>query len=317
MSTLENQKMRAVTISNYGGQDQLKLVEIDVPAISPTDVLVKVHAASVNPVDWKIREGYLAEMLPHTLPLTLGWDFSGEVVAVGETVTDWAVGDLVYSRPEIVRNGSYADYIAVAANEIATKPQSLNHQFAAAVPLVTLTAWQALYDLAQVKEGDKVLIHAGAGGVGIAAIQLAKLKGAYVYTTASERNVELLKDLGADEVINYKTEDFSTLKDIDVVFDTMGGDVLDNSWGTLKKGGYLVSIVQPPEEEKAKALGVNAEFCFVQPNAAQLGEIGALIDDGKIKVLIDSVYRLDEVAQAHQKSEAGHAQGKIVIQVAD
>ncbi len=309
--------MRAVQIKAFGGIDQLECVNTAIPSINKDEVLVKINAASVNPVDWKIREGNLAEVFPRTFPLTLGWDFSGEIVALGENIQNWSVGDQVYSRPDLARNGSYAEYISVVASEIANKPQSLDHQHAAAVPLVTLTAWQALYELAQLKVGHRVLIHAGAGGVGIAAIQLAKLKGAYVYTTASSSNTQFLQELGADEVIDYKLEDFSKLRELDVVFDTLGGEVQDKSWQTLKKNGFLVSIAQSPEQEKATRFGVRSEFCFVQPSSDQLTEIAALIDSHKLKVVIDSVYPLDEIVQAHQKSETGHTRGKIVLQVAN
>lgn len=317
MKISNDTQMRAVQIHKYGNAAELELQEIAIPSPSEGEVLVKVHAAAVNPVDWKIREGYLAEIIPHQLPVTLGWDFAGEIVAVGQNVNAWSVGDAVYARPDLLKNGSYAEYIVVAANEIAAKPQSLNWQKAAAVPLVTLTAWQSLNDLAQIKQDDRVLIHAGAGGVGIAAIQLAKQAGAFVYTTASSRNVDFLKELGADEVIDYTQADFSKLTDLDIVFDTLGGEVLAKSWGTLKQGGQLVSVAEVPNEEMAATHQVKAHFCYAQASAEQLAEIANLIDAGKLQVVIDSVYRLEDVAQAHQKSETGHVRGKIVIQIED
>ena len=312
---MNEDQMRAIRIHNYGGSEQMELESIAVPEPAAGEVLIKVHAAGVNPLDWKIREGYLAEIIPHTLPLTLGWDFAGEIVAIGQDVEKWHVGDAVYARPDFSKNGAYAEYITVSADEIALKPETLSWQKSAAVPLVTLTAWQALHDIGQLKHGDRVLIHAGAGGVGIAAIQLAKQAGAIVYTTTSSRNIEFLKRLGADEVIDYTQQDFSTLADLDIVFDTMGGEVLEKSWGTLKKGGHLISLAEIPSEDLAAKHEVSANFCFVQANPDQLSKISKLIDSGAITVEVDSVYRLDDIAKAHEKSESGHTRGKIVIQI--
>jgi NADPH:quinone reductase-like Zn-dependent oxidoreductase len=306
---------KAVRIHAFGGLDQLVYEDAPVPKINADDVLVKVHAASVNPVDWKIREGYLKDFIPHQLPLTLGWDFAGEVVAVGEQVKNWKIGDAVYARPDLGRDGSFAEYIAVRGSEIAAKPASLNWQQAAAVPLTALTAWQALYEIANLKAGERVLIQAGAGGVGSFAIQLAKLRGAHVYTTSSSRNIELLKSLGADEVIDYTSRDFSQLRDLDVVFDTLGGEALDKSWQTLKRGGRLVSIVSNPDAQTAEQHGVTPLFCFVQPSESQLKELAALIDGDKLQLVIDSVYDLKDTAKAQEKSQTGHARGKIIVQV--
>lgn len=311
------QTMQAIRIHQYGNAEQLCLDTIPRPTLRPHDVLVKVHAAAINPVDWKIREGYLAEMLGHTLPLTLGWDFSGDVVAVGEQVTQWQVGQAVYSRPDITRDGSYAEYIAVDADDIALKPQCLTWQQAAAVPLAALTAWQALYDTAKVKKGDRVLIQAGAGGVGCFAIQLAKLRGAYVYATTSTKNVDFVKDLGADTVIDYQKDDFSTLRDLDVVFDTLGGEHQSRAWITLKHGGYLVSIVDTPDTEIADSHQVRSAFCFVQPNSEQLTALTALFDADKLRVEIDHVFPFNQVAAAHEKSESHHARGKIILQITE
>lgn len=315
MNTIDEGQMKAVRIHNYGGPEQLKLESIAIPYPAADEVLIKVHAAAVNPLDWKVREGYLAEVIPHTLPLTLGWDFAGEVVAVGENVEKWRVGDAVYARPDFSKNGAYAEYITVSADEIAAKPETLSWQKSAAVPLVTLTAWQALNDIGHLKHGDRVLIHAGAGGVGIAAIQLAKRAGATVYTTASSLNIEFLKRLGVDEVIDYTQQDFSKLTDLDIVLDTMGGNVLEKTWATLKKGGYLVSTAEVPNQELAARHEVNANFCFVQANADQLSEIANLIDSGDLTVEVDSVFHLEDIAKAHAKSESGHTRGKIVIQI--
>lgn len=306
---------QAVRLHEYGDRSVLKLETAPIPTLNPDDVLIKVHATSINPVDWKIRKGYLKTMIDYPLPLILGWDVAGEIVAVGTQITDWKIGDAVYSRPDISRDGAYAEYIAVRGNEIARKPKSLDWQSAAAVPLAALTAWQSLFQFANLQAGERVLIHAGAGGVGTFAIQLAKSRGAYVYATSSTRNLELLRELGADEAIDYTQTDFSQLRDLDVVFDTMGGEIQNKSWQTLRQGGRLVSIINPPDQALAAQHGAIPLFCFVQPNAAQLDELTQLLDAGKLKVIIDSIYPLTEIAAAHEKSESGRARGKIVIQV--
>ena len=308
--------MKAVQISKFGDQSVLELNDIAIPTPAENEVLIKVKAAAVNPVDWKIREGYLQPMLNHSLPLTLGWDVAGEVVAAGAQVTNLKMGDAVYSRPNIAKNGSYAEYMTAVADEVAVKPTSLSWQEAAGVPLTGLTAWQSLYELTNVQANERVLIHAGSGAVGQFAIQLAKLRGVYVYTTTSAKNTDLVLGLGADQAIDYHQEDFSELKDLDVVFDTIGGETLANSWATLKQGGRLVSIAGKPSEELAAKHGVSAFYCFVQPSSEQLNEITKLADAGRFKVNIDSEFPLDQVAQAHARSETGRAQGKIIINVA-
>ncbi|MDN3650229.1 NADP-dependent oxidoreductase [Reinekea marina] len=307
--------MKAAQINRYGDQRAIEINTIAVPSPNADEVLVKVKSAAVNPVDWKIREGYLQDMLNHNLPLTLGWDVAGEIESIGENVKELKVGDAVYSRPEITKNGSFAEYMTISANEVALKPASLSWQEAAGVPLAGLTAWQSLYELTQLQAGDRVLIHAGSGAVGQFAIQLAKLRDAYVYTTTSARNTELVLSLGADQAIDYHHEDFSELRDLDIVFDTVGGETLDKSWETLKKGGRLVSIISPPSEEKAGQHQVSAYFCFVQPNSQQLAELSKLADAGKLLVNIDSEFTLEQTHLAHERSETGRAQGKIIVNV--
>lgn len=311
-----NTTMKAVQINEFGGQDVLQLNDIAVPTAAPDEVLIKVKAAAVNPVDWKIRMGYLQEMLNHRLPLTLGWDVAGEIVALGDNVSHFKIGDEVYSRPDISKNGSYAEYQVVSAHEVALKPKSFTWQQAAGVPLAALTAWQSLFEFAQLKSGEKVLIHAGSGAVGQFAIQLAKLTGATVYTTTSSVNTDLVLGLGADHTIDYRKEDFSTLRDLDVVFDTIGGDTQANSWKTLKQGGRLVSIAEVPDQATAQQHGVTASFCFVQPNSYQLTRLAEYADNGQLIVNIDSEFNLDQVPAAHARSETGRAQGKIIINVA-
>lgn len=307
--------MQAVRQTSYGHRDVLEYGSAPVPSIAADDVLLKVHAAAVNPVDWKIREGYLQAMIPFDMPLTLGWDVAGEVVAVGADVSGWQVGDAVYSRPDISRQGAYAEYVAVRASEIAKKPVSLNWQEAAAVPLAALTAWQALFQFANLQAGEKVLIHAGAGGVGLFALQLAQWRGAEVWTTTSTKNIEFVKAHGANHVVDYTQANFADLRDFDVVFDTLGGEVLANSWQVLKAGGRLVSICDTPDADIAAQHQVVAHFCFVQPSAEQLDQLTDLLNTGVVKVVIDRVYPLADAAQAHERSESGRARGKIVLQV--
>lgn len=308
--------MKAVQIHTFGGREVLELNDIAIPEAKQGEVLIKIHAASVNPVDWKIRQGYLQPLLNHALPLTMGWDVSGEVVAVGGGVIHLKVGDEVYSRPNIANNGSYAEYMTASAEEVALKPKSLTWQEAAGVPLAGLTAWQGLYELANIEAGEQVLIHGGSGAVGQFAIQLAKLRGATVYTTTSARNTDLVLSLGADHAINYQQVDFSELRDMDVVLDTIGGEVQGKSWKTIKPGGRLLSIVQTPDEAVAASHGVTASFYFIEPDRSQLEEMARLADAGKLVVNIDSEFSLDQVADAHERSESGRAQGKIIINVA-
>lgn len=309
-------KMKSIQIHGYGDASVLKYEDAPVPAIGENEVLIRVIAASVNPVDWKIREGYLQKMITYSMPLILGWDVSGIVEAVGVKTNLFKVGDLVYSRPDIKRNGTYAEYVAVRETEISIKPRTISHMEAASIPLVGITAWDALFTKAKLKTGDRVLIHAGAGGVGSIAVQLAKAHGAHVITTASAKNTALLESLGADEVIDYRSQNFAeTLKDVDVVFDTQGGQVQDASWAVLKRGGILVSISSPPSAEKASAVGARGEFLFIEPNAKVLTSLAEYIDTGKIRPIVGAEYALKDVAKAHALSQAGHTVGKIVIHI--
>lgn len=310
--------MKAVRIHAYGGLDVLHYENVPMPKLRPDDILIRVRAAAVNPVDWKIREGYLQNVLKHTLPLTLGWDVSGEVVEVGPQAARFKVGDEVYVRPDIERDGGYAGYIAVKADEAAYKPATLDHPHAAAVPLAALTAWQVLVDAAQLQAGQTVLIHAAAGGVGSLAVQLAKARGAHVIATASAVNTGLVAELGADQFIDYTRTRFEeVVKEVDVVFDTLGGDIQERSWQVLKPGGILVSVVSPPCKDTAAKRGLRQAFVFIHADGRQLSAIGRLIDEGKMKPLIHTILPLAEVRQAHAISEGGHARGKIVLHVAD
>ncbi len=310
--------MKAVRIHAYGGPELLHYEDVPRPVLNPDDILIRVQAAAVNPVDWKIREGYLQGFLNHRLPLILGWDVSGEVVEVGPEAAGFNIGDAVYARPNIERDGGYAEYIAVKAGDAALKPTTLNHDHAAAVPLAALTAWQALVDAAQLQPGQTVLIHAAAGGVGSFAVQLAKARGARVIATASAVNIGIATALGADQFIDYTRIHFEeVIKDVDVVFDTVGGDTQDRSWQVLKPGGILVSIISPPVAETAAAHGVRSAFVFVQPAGRQLTAIAQLIDEGRMQPVIHMILPLSEARQAQVISQGGHTRGKIVLHVAD
>ena len=308
--------MQAVRIHTYGGPEVLKYEEVPLPKPGPGEALVRVHAAGVNPVDWKIREGYFKGRLKHSLPLILGWDLSGVVEATGSGVEGLKKDDEVYSRPDTARDGAYAEYIAVRETEVALKPKSIGHIHAAAIPLAALTAWQSLFDSAGLRAGQKVLIHAAAGGVGSFAVQLAKWKGAYVIGTASKRNQDVVRKLGADETLDYQTTRFEdVVHDVDVVFDTIGGDTQKRSWKVLKKGGILVSIVGPASGEEAAAHGVRQASVFVQPSATQLTELAKLVESGKLRPVVETVLPLSEARHAHELSQAGHTRGKIVLRV--
>ena len=308
--------MKAIRIHNYGGPEVLKYEDAPRPKPQAGEVLVRVHAAGVNPIDWKVREGHMKDFWPHKFPLIPGWDLSGVVEELGKGVSRFKIGDELYCCPDPTRNGAYADYIVVRESQLAPKPKSLHHIRAATVPLAALTAWQSLFDTAQLQPGQRVLIHVGSGGVGHLAVQLAKWKGAYVFATASTKNQDLLHKLGVDEPIDYTQQRFEDVtRNIDIVLDTIGGETQKRSWSVLKKGGVLVSLVQPPSEEKAKELGVRAVFVGGQPNGAQLAEIAKIIDSGKLAPIIDRILPLSEARRAHELSRSGHTRGKIALRV--
>ncbi len=310
------ENMKAVRIHQYGGPEVLIFEDAPRPEPGSAEVLIRVHAAGVNPVDWKIRAGYLKDIRPYTLPLILGWDLSGVVEAMGPGVVKFKKGDEVYSRPDSSRNGAYAEYIAVKEAEVAFKPKLIDHVHAGAIPLACLTAWQAIFDTAGLSAGQRILIHAAAGGVGSFAVQLAKWKGAYVIGTASEENQDFLRELGVDEPIDYEETQFEDLvRDVDVVFDTMGGDTQKRSWKVLKKGGFLVSIAAPPSAEEAAKIGVRQAFIWMAPNSAELTEIAGLVDSGKLKAVVETIMPLSDARQAHELIQMGHTRGKIVLRV--
>ncbi len=308
--------MKAVRIHTYGGLDVLAYEDAPCPMIGNDDVLIRVHAAGVNPIDWKVRLGYLAGWLKHTLPLTLGWDVSGVIEEVGANVQGLAAGDAVYAMADPAHDGAYAEYAAVSASLVAAKPAGLDHVHAAAVPLAGLAAWSALFDAAGLTSGQSVLIHGAAGGVGTFAVQLARWRGAHVLGTASARNLPLLHQLGADEPIDYNATRFEDVAaNLDVVFDTVGGETQHRSWAVLKPGGILVSIAEAPSQAEADADGVRGRFVSGAPNLQALREMASLIDAGRLEPVVSAVFPLSEARQAHALSESLHVQGKIVLQV--
>jgi len=310
--------MKAVTIHKYGSADELIYEGATDPQILPDDVLIKVYATSVNPIDWKVRSGNYPGADQRTFPVILGWDVSGVIEQLGEKVTGFEIGDEVYSRPNTKRQGTYAEYVAVNYNEIALKPKSLDHLHSAAVPLAGMTAWQGLFTQGKLEAGQKVLIHAAAGGVGTYAVQLAKWKGAYVIGTASESNIDFLKDLGADEVIDYTTEDFEErLGNIDLVLDLIGGDVQMKSLEVLKPGGIFISTVAIKDEAAIKAKGLTGGRFMTQSVPDDLASLAKLIDEGKLKPVIHDIMDLKDAAEAQRKIEEGHVRGKIVLKVVD
>jgi NADPH:quinone reductase-like Zn-dependent oxidoreductase len=308
--------MKAVRIHEYGDRSVLRYEECPVPQISDDEVLVKIIATSVNPIDWKVRAGSMKESDPHDFPLILGWDVAGIIEKVGPRVTTFSPGDAIYARPDANRNGAYAEYIAVRESEVAFKPETISFMDAASLPLASITAWSSVIDRGEIRAGQSILIHAGSGGVGSIAVQLTKWKGAYVISTTSAANLDLVKSLGADEVIDYQSTDFKdVVKNVDVVFDTIGGQVQDDSWSVLKAGGILVSVVHPPTETRAGKTGVRGSFVRIRPNASILRQLAKLVDDGVVRPVVEAEFSLKNIQKAHELSESGHAQGKIVIHV--
>lgn len=308
--------MKAVRIHEYGDPSVLKYEEAPLPVLLENDVLVRVHSAAVNPVDWQTRKGNRPEA-EYPLPLVVGWDFAGTVEDVGQTGTRFAVGDAVFARPDITRDGAYAEYIAVDVGEIARVPKSIPLEVAASIPLACLTAWRSLYDHAHLTDTHRILIHGGAGGVGIFAVQLASFAKAHTVVTASGDGLDLVRSLGADEVIDYTAVDFTSLGPVfDVVYDTVGDDTLRRSFDVVKPGGIIVSICAVPDQRLAVERGVRAEVSIVRPDAARLKEIAGMVDAGKIRSVIAKEFPLADAVSAQQMSEARHTHGKIVLRVA-
>ncbi|MDQ2718268.1 MAG: NADP-dependent oxidoreductase [Bacteroidota bacterium] len=317
--------MKAIRINEFGGPDVMKLEEIECPVPAADEILVKVFASGVNPVDWVIRNGANDNLRPYlALPMTLGWDASGLVEQTGSNVTSFKKGDAVYGVPNFPGNGSYAEYCAAKASQFALKPKSLSFNEAAAVPLAALTGWTAMFEYGKLKAGQRILIQGASGGVGSFAVQFAKAKGAYVIGMASASNLDYLKELGADEVVDYKTQNFEDLiSDVDVVLEASPNR--DNSEriksiGVLKEGGILVSVnvdflFNDEVMETLAKKNAKVELAANQPRKDWLEEIAQLIDEGKVKIFISKVYPLERVAEAHRESETWHVRGKLVLEI--
>lgn len=332
--------MKAYSISRYSKTDRLKLVDLPVPDLKQDEVLVEIYAASVNQLDLKIKSGEFKLILPYKLPLVLGHDVSGVVTKVGSTVTKFKAGDEVYARPSDFHIGAFAEYIAINEKDLALKPTNISFEEAASIPLVSLTAWQALIEKSNLKKGQKVFIQAGSGGVGTIAIQLAKHLGLKTATTTGAANTELVKSLGADVVIDYRKEDFEAfLKDYDLVLNSQDAKTLEKSLNVLKDGGKVISISGPPTpvfanefnlpwyvkfaakllsskiRGKAKKSNVDYEFLFMRANGMQLSEIGKLIETGVIRPIVDKVFPFEQMNEAMSYVSSGHAKGKVVVKV--
>ena len=308
--------MKAVRIHDYGGLDVLHYEDAPRPTPGTGEVLIRVHATTVNPFDCAVRAGYMGQYFNYTFPLILGTDVSGVVEEVGAGVTDVSAGDVVYTRAGIYRDGAYAEYVLALAADVVPKPESLDHVHAAALPHVTLTAWQGLIEFADLSAGQTVLIHAAAGGVGHVAVQLAKWRGAKVIGTASV-NLPFLEELGVDEAIDYSTTAFEdVVKDVDVVLDLLGGETQQRSWKVLKPGGLLLSTVQPPSQEAALAHGVRQRMIGTAPPVRKvLTEAAKMVADGQLKPHVSAVIPLHDIQKAHEMIEARHTRGKIVLEV--
>nr|WP_297383436.1 NADP-dependent oxidoreductase [uncultured Roseateles sp.] len=332
--------MKAFVLDRYGKGRPLRAADMPTPELRDDEVLVQVHAAGVNLLDSKVRDGEFKLILPYRLPIVLGHDVAGEVVKVGPRVRQFKPGDLVYARPDDFRIGSFAEFVPVREGSLAHKPKNLTMEEAASIPLVALTAWQALVEIAKLRKGQKVFIQAGSGGVGTFAIQLAKHLGATVATTTSTANVALVKSLGADVVIDYKTQDFEdVLRDYDVVLNSQDTKTLEKSLRVLKSGGKLISISGPPDPEfgkeigapgfvrlivrllssgirrKAKSRGISYSFLFMKANGGQLREITRLFDAGTIRPVVDKVFPFESTNDALAYVEKGRAKGKVVIKL--
>jgi NADPH:quinone reductase-like Zn-dependent oxidoreductase len=306
--------MKAIRIYEYGGRETLRYEDAPIPEPKAGELLVRVKAAAVNPVDVWVREGRLKGLLKHELPLIPGWDASGVIEAVGEGVSKFDVGDAVFARLGTARQGTYAEYAVIHEGEAAFKPQTLDHIRAAAVPLAALTAWQALFEAGKLSEGQTVLIHGAAGGVGHFAVQFAKSAGARVLATASAGNQEFVSRLGADEVIDYGADRFEEAADgVDVVLDAVGGETQERSFEVLRERGRLISIVSEPSQDLAESKNVHAQLLVARPDGELLARICKMLDRGEVSPTVEVVLPLAEAQRAHELIESGHTRGKIVL----
>ncbi len=310
--------MKAVRMHRYGGPDVLVYEDVPRPDAEQGEIVIRVYAAAVNPLDWKVRSGALQEWLPYTLPLIPGWDVSGVVESDGAGVEGLEAGVEVFARLDTRRNGAYAEYVATDAAIIARKPVSVDHVHAASVPLAALTAWQAIYEAGRLKPGERILVHGAGGSVGGYAVQFAKLKGAHVIAAAKGAARDYVSTLGADEVADYDAAPFEeSVSDVDVVIDVIGGDIQERSLMVLKRGGILVSTVGINVAEEADHRGIETKDFFVRSDREQLTEIARLVDADKLKLRVGTVLPLAKAKEAHELAESGRAGGKIVLKVRD
>jgi NADPH:quinone reductase-like Zn-dependent oxidoreductase len=315
--------MKAVVINEFGGRGKLTLTDVPPPEPAEGEVLVRIRAAGVNPVDWKIREGWLKDLLPYKFPIILGWDLAGVIEETGYSVKRFTIGDKIfaYGRRPIVQQGTYAEYAALSESYITRSPDSLSFEESASIPLAALTAYQAVYDAVQLQRGQSILIVGASGGVGGFAVQFANLIGAKVTAIASEKNHPYLQGLGAEYTICYTKGDFQEqFKTIcpsgaDVVFDLIGGETLTKAGNCVKPGGKIVSITDDPRSHVPQDKNIHCHFVFVEPNVKQLDHIREMVDSGKLKTHLCSVYSLADVQKAHKEMETGHTRGKIVLKI--
>ena len=312
---MSTQTIQAIRVHQYGGPEELKLERIPRPEPQAGEVLVRIHAAGVNPVDWKIRAGWLKDFLPMQFPYTSGLDLAGVVEEIGPGVTAFQKGQAVFGQS---LKGAYAEYTAAPVETLAPKPKALNFDEAAAIPIGATTAWRGIFDHGGLQAGQRVLIQGAAGGVGLFAVQFARWKGAHVIGTTSTANINFVRSLGAETVIDYtSTPVEQVVHDVDLVFDTVGGNTLESSLRVLKRGGTLVAIAGQPPEEKVRERGVRVASLAAQVSSDLLQTFAQLIDEGQIKVFIAEKFPLSQAQQAHERSQSGHGRGRIVLSIAD
>ncbi|MCR4337634.1 MAG: NADP-dependent oxidoreductase [Candidatus Omnitrophica bacterium] len=315
--------MKVILIEECGGPDKLKFIDLPIPEPGEAEVLIRVHAVGVNPVDWKIREGLLKDRVPYQFPIILGWDMSGVIVKRGHAARRFQEGDEVYGycRRPVIQKGTYAEYIAIPESYVTQKPRNLSFEEAAAVPLTSLTAYQSVLDAGQLQKGQTLVVVGASGGVGSMAVQLGKIVGARVVALASPRNHDYLKSLGADVTLDYQGNFRDCVRaqcpdGADVVFACAGGDSLIQAYDCVEKGGRLLTIVEPGDPLLAQQKGVHLHYIFVEPNASQLEYIAELIEAQQLKVHVSEIYSFQDVFKAHENIETAHTQGKIVLKIA-
>jgi NADPH:quinone reductase-like Zn-dependent oxidoreductase len=311
--------IRAARLEHYGGVDAVRIEDIPIPELESGELLVRVRAAGVNPTDWKIRAGLLQKNIPMRLPATLGGDFSGVVDAVGPAVEGFKAGDEVYGQASLLAggSGSFAEFAAAQAGAVSVKPRNVTHTESAALPLAGVAALQALTENLGVSQNQKVLVHGGAGGIGSFAVQLASYLGAHVATTVGTQDISYAKELGADTVVDYKSQEFEeVLHDLDAILDTIGGDTYTRSFKSLKRGGRLASMLEQPRQPLVDEFGVEASMVFARTTTQRLTRLAELVDEGAVKVNIDRTLPLAKAAAALAYLEQGSSRGKVVLTIA-